>query len=84
MGEWRSIGLLTLIACAAAVGQVQAQMSSECVGAPHLRQTCEAEFIAECVKHWDAGTNMSKEDYVQACRRIARERVEFLIKQKKN
>src|SRR6186997_1099848 len=61
MGKWRAVSLLALIVCGAAPNQVEAQMSSKCVGAPHLKQACEAEFIAECVKHWDAGTNMSKE-----------------------
>jgi hypothetical protein len=31
-----------------------------------------------------AATNMSKADYVEACRRMARERAEFLSKQKKD
>ena len=84
MGKWRAVSLLALIVCGAAPNQIEAQMSSKCVGAPHLKQACEAEFIAECVKHWDAGTNMSKEDYTRTCRRVASERVEFLIKQKKD
>jgi len=84
MGKWRAVSLLALIVCGAAPNQIEAQMSSKCVGALHLKQACEAEFIAECVKHWDAGTNMSKEDYTRTCRRVASERVEFLIKQKKD
>jgi hypothetical protein len=79
-----AVGLLALIGCVGAPALVDAQFSSECVGAPELRQACEAKWIEECSKHWDAGTNMSKEDYVQACRRMARERAEFLSKQKKD
>jgi len=84
MGTWIIVGLLALIVCIGAPAQVDAQFKSDCVGAPELRQACEAEWAEECSKHWDAATNMSKEDYVQACRRMARERVEFLSKLKKD
>jgi len=84
MRMWITVGLLALIFCTGAPAQVDAQFKSECVGAPELRQACEAQWVEECSKQWDAGTNMSKEDYVQACRRMARERAEFLSKQKKD
>jgi hypothetical protein len=79
-----AVGLLALIGCGGAPVQVDAQFKSECFGAPELRQACEAEWVEECSKHWDAATNMSKKDYVEACRRMARERAEFLSKQKKD
>jgi hypothetical protein len=76
--------LLALIGCGGAPAQVDAQFKSECVGAPELRQACEAEWVEQCSKDWDAATNMSKEEYVEACRRMARERGEFLSKQNKH
>jgi hypothetical protein len=79
-----ALGLLALIGCCGVPVQVDAQFKSECFGAPELRQACEAEWVEECSKHWDAATNMSKKDYVEACRRMARERAEFLSKQKKD
>jgi hypothetical protein len=78
-----AVGLLARIGCCGAPVQVDAQFKSECFGAPELRQACEAEW-EECSKHWDAATNMSKKDYVETCRRMARERAEFLSKQKKD
>jgi hypothetical protein len=77
-------GVLALIGCGCAPMQVEAQFRSECVGNPELRQACEAEWVEECSRHWDAETNMSKERYIEACRRMARERAEFLSKQKKD
>jgi hypothetical protein len=84
MLRWISVGLLALIVCTGGSAQVEAQFKSDCDGSPDLRQACEAEWVEDCSKHWDAATTMSKEDYVQACRRMARERVEFLSKQKKD
>ena len=84
MRRWISVGLLALIICTGGPAQVEAQFRYDCVAAPHLWEACEARWVEECSKHWDAATNMSIEDYVQACRRMSRERVEFLSKQKRD
>ena len=51
MGTWIFVGLLALIVCIGAPAQVDAQFKSDCVGAPDLRQACEAEWAEECSKH---------------------------------
>jgi hypothetical protein len=40
-------------------------------------------WYEECRKHWDAKTHMSKRDYESTCRRMAHERIKFLIDEKK-
>jgi hypothetical protein len=42
-----------------------------------------ADWLAQCVKDWDAETHMSKKDWQRVCRRVATERINELIKQAK-
>jgi hypothetical protein len=78
MGRWIAAGMLALIVCTDARAGVAAQFRHDCIGAPQLMQACEARWVEECSKRWDAAMNMSKGDYDRACRRIARERAQFL------
>jgi hypothetical protein len=42
-----------------------------------------ADWLAQCVKDWDAETHMTKKDWQQVCRRVAADRINELIKQAK-
>jgi len=38
-----------------------------------------ARYVAQCLRDWDKGTHMSKEEWTNACRRLADEREDFMI-----
>jgi hypothetical protein len=40
-------------------------------------------WYEDCRKHWDAETHMSKRDYESTCRRMAHQRIKFLIDKEK-
>ena len=40
-----------------------------------------AEWLAQCLKDWDAATHMTKKDWQRLCRRVAGERINELITQ---
>ena len=42
-----------------------------------------ADWLAQCVKDWDAETHMTKKDWQRVCRRVAADRINELIKQAK-
>ena len=42
-----------------------------------------ADWLAQCVKDWDAETHMTKKDWQRVCRRVAEDRINVLIKQSK-
>jgi hypothetical protein len=42
-----------------------------------------ADWLAQCVKDWDAETHMTKKDWQKVCRRVAADRIHELIKQAK-
>jgi hypothetical protein len=42
-----------------------------------------ADWLAQCVKNWDAETHMTKKDWQRVCRRVAADRINELIKQAK-
>jgi hypothetical protein len=42
-----------------------------------------ADWLAQCVKDWDAETHMTKKDWQRVCRRVAADRINELIKQTK-
>ena len=42
-----------------------------------------ADWLAQCVKDWDAETHMTKKEWQQVCRRVAADRINELIKQAK-
>jgi len=39
------------------------------------------ESLESCVSRWDAGTNMTKEEWRESCKRISEERGTYLKKQ---
>jgi hypothetical protein len=51
---------------------------------PELIRKRGAEWLAQCLKDWDAATHMTKKDWQRVCRRVSEERVNELIKQAKN
>jgi hypothetical protein len=40
-----------------------------------------ADWLAQCLKDWDAATHMTKKDWQRVCRRVAGERINELITQ---
>jgi hypothetical protein len=56
---------------------------------PNTRETPEqirkrgADWLAQCLQDWDAGTHLTKKDWQRVCRRVAGERINELIKQSK-
>ena len=50
---------------------------------PELIRKRGAEWLAQCLKDWDAATHMTKKDWQRVCRRVSEERVNELIKQAK-
>lgn len=37
-----------------------------------------ANYMAQCVKDWDAGTHMTKQEWARVCKRVIDNRVKFL------
>jgi hypothetical protein len=48
----------------------------------NLRKRMDS-WYEDCRSSWDASTHMTKSEYENTCRRMARERVEFLSEQEK-
>ena len=72
---------VTLIMSAmAAANQSAAQQASK-------RQTYDAALlderarVKECMKTWDRTTHMTKKEWEQTCRRVAKERIKYLREQ---
>jgi hypothetical protein len=42
-----------------------------------------SEWLAQCLRSWDAGTAMTKQEWERTCRRVTDDRVQFLTKQVK-
>jgi hypothetical protein len=40
-----------------------------------------AEYLAQCLKDWDAGTHMTRQEWARTCRRVVSNRVKFLREQ---
>jgi predicted component of type VI protein secretion system len=52
-------------------------------GTPDQIRKRGADWLAQCVKDWDAETHMTKKDWQKVCRRVAADRINGLIKQAK-
>jgi hypothetical protein len=61
---------------------VQAPKSVE-PNTPELIRKRGADWLAQCLKDWDAETHMTKKDWQRVCRRLAGEHINELIKQAK-
>jgi hypothetical protein len=46
-------------------------------------QKLGAQYLSDCIKDWDKGTHMSKQDWARTCRRVVQRRVRFLMQQEK-
>ena len=42
-----------------------------------------AQYLSDCIKDWDKGTHMTKQDWIRTCRRVVQRRVQFLLQQEK-
>ena len=40
-----------------------------------------AEYLAQCLKDWDRGTHMTRQEWARTCRRVVSNRVRFLREQ---
>jgi hypothetical protein len=42
-----------------------------------------AQYLSDCIKDWDKGTHMSKQDWTRTCRRVVQRRMQFMLQQEK-
>jgi hypothetical protein len=42
-----------------------------------------AEYLAQCLRDWDAATHMTKQEWARTCRRVVEGRVKFMREQMK-
>jgi hypothetical protein len=47
---------------------------------PEQQQARGRAWFARCMKDWDAGTHMTKNEWQGTCRRLAQERTKFVTK----
>jgi hypothetical protein len=40
-----------------------------------------ADYLAQCLRDWDAGTHMTRQQWARTCRRVANNRVKYLSEQ---
>lgn len=40
--------------------------------------TSEADALAQCLRDWDAGTHMTRQEWARVCRRVVSQRMKFL------
>jgi hypothetical protein len=40
------------------------------------------DYLAQCLRDWDAGTHMTKQEWARTCRRVAENRRKFLLDQR--
>jgi len=57
---------------------------SDCTGSPEQIRACGKRWYSDCLADWDAKTHMSKQEYGRVCRRVADERIKFLLQQRGN
>jgi hypothetical protein len=52
---------------------------ADCRGTREEIRACGEAWFKDCLKDWDKGTHMSKNDYARTCRRVVENRVKALI-----
>ncbi|HJZ34350.1 MAG TPA: hypothetical protein VKF35_24760 [Hyphomicrobiaceae bacterium] len=57
---------------------------ADCQGSPDQIRACGNRWYNDCLADWDTQTHMSKREYGRVCRRVADERVKFLLEQRSN
>ena len=40
-----------------------------------------AEYLAQCLKDWDAGTHLTKKEWARVCQRVVDSRAKFRVEQ---
>jgi hypothetical protein len=56
---------------------------ADCRGTREEIRACGEAWFKDCVKDWDKGTHMSKQDYARTCRRVVETRVKALVEQRR-
>jgi hypothetical protein len=56
---------------------------ADCRGTREEIRACGEAWFKDCVKDWDKGTHMRKQDYARTCRRVVENRVKALIEQRR-
>jgi hypothetical protein len=46
-------------------------------------RTLSAQYLAECMRDWDAATHMTKQEWARTCRRVVDGRAKFKLEQGK-
>jgi hypothetical protein len=52
---------------------------ADCRGTREEIRACGEAWFKDCLKDWDKGTHMSKNDYARTCRRVVDNRVKALV-----
>src|SRR5262245_13517186 len=55
---------------------------ADCRGTPEEIRACGEAWFKDCLKDWDQGTHMSKNDYARTCRRVVDNRVKALVEER--
>jgi len=81
----RVLLLVSSVSLVAAGGAASAQSGSSPTAPTPSEKTVQeksAQYYADCMKHWDAGTHMTKSEWARTCRRVNDERVKFRVDNK--
>lgn len=58
-----------------------AKQSSKAQRSPAEMRKLSDAFFKQCLNDWDAGTHMSKQQWQRTCRRLADNRVKFMVEE---
>jgi hypothetical protein len=54
----------------------------EAAAKPDPKKTeSSTDYLAQCLRDWDAGTHMTRQEWARTCRRVANNRTKFLSEQ---
>jgi hypothetical protein len=56
----------------------------DCLASPDAMRGCGDAWFKDCLKDWDATTHMSKQEFRQTCKRVAKERAKALFEIEEN
>lgn len=76
---WLLVGSLYLVGNGAANGQSASSPPTPTRPSAEAIKQLSAEYHADCMKNWDAGTHMTKREWANTCRRVNDGRLKFRL-----
>lgn len=73
------VGSLSLLGGGAANAQSTSSPPSQQGPSAETLKKLSAEYHAECMRHWDVGTHMTKGEWATTCRRVNDGRLKFRV-----